>query len=294
MIKMFRQRTSIREFFNFYNISLIPELLVFAALLLFPLIYEIYLAFVTPEGIFTTEYVAETIEDPVYQWSLIRTVIYIAIDITLKFVIGFLAAAAFKGEFRGRGILMTISLLPWVVPLLPALYAWMILYNPDYGVINYVLQRMKILDKSYAFLGDPQHALYWIIWAHAWRYTPMWMTIILAGLYAIPDDYYDSAKVDGATPFMTFTRITIPMIGRYLLMNAVLSLIWTTGEFASVWVMTRGGPGTATHIVGTYAYWQLFFLGNTARAAASLILSLPLILTLMYIFLRLLGGGTRE
>ncbi|MGC8911642.1 MAG: carbohydrate ABC transporter permease [Nitrososphaeria archaeon] len=274
----------------FFYASVLPAVLVFTILLLFPLIYEIYAAFITRDGAFTLGNIVTVINDPLYTWSLIRMIIYIVVDISIKFGLGLITAAAFKQEFLGRGVVTALALAPWAVPLIPALFAWYMLYNPDFGVINYALHQLGLIKAPYMFLNDPNTALYWIIWAHAWRYTPMWTTMLLSGLYAIPEEYYESAKIDGATPFRTFIKITIPMLKRFLLMNAVLSLIWTSGEFASVWVMTRGGPGNATQIVGTYAYWYLLFIGNSNVAAAALVVALPIIIALMLIFMRLVGG----
>lgn len=273
----------------FFYIATIPVLLVFSGLLLFPLVYELLIAFSNRAGELTLENILYVIGDPVYRMSLVRTVVYITIDIAIKFCLGLLTAAALRQQFRGKGFVMLLILLPWVVPLVPALYVWHTLYSPDWGVINYYLIRSGIISSPILFLGDSSIALYSIIWAHAWRYTPMWTLILLAGITAIPEELYESAKVDGASPMRTFTTITIPILRRYLLMNAVLSMIWTTGEFASVWVLTRGGPGTSTHIVGTYAYWYLMFIGNPNIAAAALVVALPIIIGLMIFFLWLVG-----
>lgn len=273
----------------FFYAATLPIVVVFAGLLIFPLAYEVLVAFTSRAGELTLENVAHVIGDPVYRLSLARTVIYITIDIVIKFGLGLLTASALRQSFRGKGAVMLLMLLPWAVPLVPALYVWHTLYSPDWGAINYYLQRMGLIGSPIQFLGDPSIALYSIIWAHAWRYTPMWTLILLAGIIAIPEEFYEAAKVDGASPFRTFTTVTVPMLRRYLLMNAVLSMIWTTGEFASVWVLTRGGPGTSTHIVGTYAYWYLMFIGDPNIAAASLVVALPIILGLMMVFLWLVG-----
>jgi len=274
----------------FFYAATLPVVLVFSGLIIFPLAYEIFVAFSDRTGELTLSNVIHVISDPVYRASLARTIIYISIDIAIKFGLGLLTAAALRQQFRGKGIIMTLIIAPWVVPLVPALFVWYTLYSPDWGFINYALKSLGIVSSPINFLGDPNTALYWIIWAHAWRYTPMWTLILLAGITAIPEELYESAKVDGATPFKTFTTITVPMLRRYFLMNAILSMIWTTGEFASVWVLTRGGPGTSTHVVGTYAYWYMMFIGDPNVAAAALVVALPVIVVLMMLFLRFARG----
>jgi len=209
------------------------------------------------------------------------------IDISIKFGVGLLAAVSLR-QVKGFKVLWGILLLPWAIPLVPALFVWYCLYHPEWGTVNFLLGKTHITTAPINFLGNPSIALYSIIWAHAWRFTPLWMTVILAGLLGIPDEYYESAKVDGATPSTTFFKITLPMIRKFFLLNAVLSLIWTSGDFASVWVLTKGGPAQSTHIVGSYAYWYMLSTGNFNIAAAALICALPLIAFLIFIFLRIL------
>ncbi|MGC8912047.1 MAG: carbohydrate ABC transporter permease [Nitrososphaeria archaeon] len=281
MIKGLKHKPS----YNFF--AILPALIVFLALLLFPLIYEFILAFQTYGGTFSLKSMTYVIFDPLYRGSLIRLIIYITIDITIKFGFGLITAVALR-QVKGGKILWGVLLLPWTIPLVPALFIWYCLYHPEWGTINYILKSTGIVKMPIMFLGDPNIALYSVIWAHAWRFTPLWTTTLLAGLYGIPEEYYESAKVDGATPYKTFMKITLPMIKKFLLMNAVLSLIWTAGDFASVWILTRGGPADSTHIVGSYAYWFMLAEGNFNIAAAALVCALPLILVLMIIFMKIL------
>lgn len=281
MIKGLKRKPS----YNFF--AILPALFVFLALLLFPLLYEFILAFQTFGGELSLKNILYVISDPIYRASLIHLIIYITIDIAIKFGLGLITAVALR-QFKWGKILWGVLLLPWTIPLIPALFIWYCLYHPEWGTINYLLRSSGIVKVPILFLGDPNIALYAVIWAHAWRFTPLWTTTLLAGLYGIPEEYYESAKVDGATPYKTFIKITLPMIRKFLLMNAVLSLIWTAGDFASVWVLTRGGPADSTHIVGSYAYWYMLAEGNFNIAAAALVCALPLIVFLMIIFMKIL------
>jgi multiple sugar transport system permease protein len=282
MIKGLRHKLS----YNFF--AILPVLLVFVALLAFPLVYEFILAFQTFGGELTLKNVIYVIQDPLYRASLLRLIIYITVDISIKFGLGLITAVSLR-QIKGYKIIWGLLLLPWTIPLVPSLFIWYCLYHPEWGTINYFLTSTGLTKGPIMFLGDPGIALYSIIWAHAWRFTPLWTTTLLAGLYGIPEEYYESAKVDGATPFRTFIRITLPMIKKFLLMNAVLSLIWTAGDFASVWILTRGGPADSTHIVGSYAYWFMLAQGNFNIAAAALVCALPLIILLMVIFMKIMA-----
>ena len=268
--------------------AVLPTTLVFVVLLIVPLITEFAYAFSTLTEPFSLGSIIFVLNDPLYLWSFIRTVIYIIIDISIKFLVGLIAAVALR-QVKGYKILWGIFLLPYAMPLVPALYVWYCLYHPAWGLINYVARTTGLTSTIINFLGDPSIALYSLIWAHAWRFTPLWMTILLAGLHGIPEEYYESAKIDGATPTRTFFRITLPLIKRYLLLNATLSLIWTSGEFVSIWVLTKGGPANSTHVLGSYAYWYMMAGGNFHVAAAALVCAFPLLLVLMAIFFRILG-----
>ncbi|MEM3873172.1 MAG: sugar ABC transporter permease [Nitrososphaeria archaeon] len=269
-------------------LGVLPITLVFIVLLITPLATEIIYAFSALNEPFPSlNSIIYVLNDPLYLWSFIRTVIYIIIDIGIKFFVGLIAAVALR-QVKGYKILWGVLLLPYAMPLVPSLYVWYCLYHPAWGFINYALTTSGLIHTIINFLGDPSIALYALIWAHAWRFTPLWMTILLAGLHGIPEEYYESAKIDGATPTRTFFRITLPLIKRYLLLNATLSLIWTSGEFVSIWVLTKGGPANSTHVLGSYAYWYIMAGGNFHVAAAALVCAFPMLLFLMAIFFRIM------
>jgi multiple sugar transport system permease protein len=275
------------NFLSYDFFAILPSVLVFAVLLIAPLINEFIYAFSTLTEPISLNSIIFVLKDSLYIDSFIRTVIYIIIDISIKFFVGLISAVALR-QVKGYKFLWGLFLLPYTMPLVPALYVWYCMYHPAWGLLNYLVQTAGVTSTIINFLGDPSIALYSLIWAHAWRFTPLWMTILLAGLFGIPEEYYESAKIDGATPSRTFFRITLPLIKRYLFLNATLSLIWTSGEFVSIWVLTKGGPANSTHVLGSYAYWYMMAGGNYHVAAAALVCAFPLLIVLIAIFFRIL------
>ena len=275
------------DFLSYDFFASLPSVLVFAILLIMPLVNEFIYAFSTLTEAMSLDSIIFVLNDALYVESFVRTVIYIVIDISIKFFIGLIAAVALR-QIRGYKFLWGLFLLPYTMPLVPALYVWYCMYHPAWGLLNYLVRSTGVTSTVINFLGDPSIALYSLIWAHAWRFTPLWMTILLAGLFGIPEEYYESAKIDGATPTRTFFRITLPIIKRYLILNATLSLIWTSGEFVSIWVLTKGGPANSTHVLGSYAYWYMMAGGNYHIAAAALVCAFPLLIVLITVFFRIL------
>lgn len=265
----------------------LPALVFFFTFTTYPVIEQFFLAF-TERGKFTLDKVIQVLSDNLYFMSYVRTVGFIVLDISIKFGLGLFAALGLKGAFRGRSFVRNVTLLPWLIPVVPSLFLWMFLYDPEYGLLNYFLKSLGLVKEPVSFLFDINTAFICLVWAHAWKYTPLWTLVLLAGLYSIPEEYYEAAKIDGASPLATFFNITLPLIKNYLLMNVILSLIWTIGEFATPWIMTRGGPADSTHIISTYAYWYYTY-GNVGISSASLVLGIPLVLLLLFMFVRVLS-----
>jgi len=265
----------------------LPSLGFFFIFTIYPLIEEFNLA-IREMGRLSLNNFLYIIKDSVYIESYFRTIIFIIFDIAIKFGLGLFAAIGLKRGFKGKNFIKNVTLLPWLIPVLPSIFIWIFLYEPQYGLINYFLKTLGMINEPIPFLFKIDTAFICIIWTHAWRYTPLWTLVLLAGLYSIPEEYYEVAKIDGASSTSMFFYITLPLIKRYLFMNIILSLIWTIGEFITPWVMTRGGPADSTHIISTYAYLYYTY-GNIGVSAASLVLGIPLILILVLIFVRIIS-----
>jgi len=269
----------------FYYLAIIPSLVIIG-LFISPLILTFYYAFTDIRGNITLGTLNSVIADPVFSASYMRVIIYFILNILIKFLLATGAALCLRHPFKGRRILSALNFAPYAFPMIPLYFDWFLMYHPSWGVIPYMIRSLGLTPPN--FLTDPNLAMYFVCIAHAWAATPLWTMIMTCGITSVPEEAYESAKIDGATPTRMFFKITIPYIKKYLLMNALLSCIWVTGEVTSVWLMTRGGPGTSSHILASYAYLQLY-TGYYNKAAAMLTLGIPLVVFLMFLLSRVLA-----
>ncbi len=190
--------------------------------------------------------------------SFWRTIYFTVVSIALEMVAGIAIAVAFNKRFVGRPIARSIVLIPWAIPPVVNGIIWNWLVHPKIGVLNYVLTSLRIIDRYKPWLADPRWALNIIIVADAWKWTPLVVLLILAGLQSIPDDLYEAAKIDGAGSVKTFFRITLPVIQWPILVTLLLRTVEAIRIFDIIFIMTRGGPANRTKLT-TYYVWEIAF-----------------------------------
>jgi multiple sugar transport system permease protein len=184
-------------------------------------------------------------------------------------------------------VLSLLFILPWAVPSIPTILSVRFMLNPEWGVINSTYFRMTGLDGP-NWLNDPTLALTFSMLMHIWKSLPFWTLILLAGRLAIPSEQYEAASVDGATRLQKFRFITWPSMKGLYFTSLVLSLIWTLGDFNSVYLLTGGGPADLTHVLATLGIRYLR-LDQISLAMASIVVALPFVLPLVYIMMKRLG-----
>ncbi|UCG94315.1 MAG: sugar ABC transporter permease [Candidatus Aerophobus sp.] len=182
--------------------------------------------------------------------SIVKTFIYVFTSVSLEFLFGLGLALTVKGKYRGA--IRTILIIPMLVAPVAVGIIWRLIYDPSFGVLNSLLQRIGIQGRSW--LADPKIAIAAVIVVEVWQFTPFVFLILLAGLESLPSEIYEAAKVDGASPWQTFRYLTLPLLSPIIL----IALLFRTAEcfksFDKLWVMTAGGPGTATEIITMYIY----------------------------------------
>ncbi len=159
--------------------------------------------------------------------------------------------------------------------------------NPEWGVINTAIFKLTGLDGP-NWLNDPTLALTFSMLAHIWKSLPFWTLILLAGRMAIPAEQYEAASVDGATTWQKFKFITWPAMRSLVLTSTILSMIWTLGDFNSVYLLTGGGPADLTHVLATLGIRYLR-LDLVDLSLASIVVALPLVLPLVYFMMKRLS-----
>lgn len=275
---------------------LMPALLIFATIIVFPVLYSIVMSFfrwrptetATPFVGFTNY--LKVFKNPTFLVSVGNTFIYAFIGAFFKVLIGLSLALLLNQKFKGRGIARTLLMLPWIVPITASLTSWNWMLDGMYGVVNVVLMRLGIVTESINFLGQKGTALFCVLTAGIWIGYPQIMVMLLAGLQAITPDQYEAAKIEGANRRQVLSKVTLPSLAGVMKTAIILSVIWTFNAFSVIWLLTRGGPSNSTHVMNTLAY-ELSFVDMRYDQGAAMSVS---ILLLLAIFLWIYDKMQRE
>jgi multiple sugar transport system permease protein len=258
----------------------LPYLLVFVVFVLYPVGYGLWLAR-HPES-----YV-KLFDDPIFFRTAINTVIFLVVAINIKMVIAMVLSGFFIQVRWWIKALSLIFILPWALPSIPTILSVRFMLNPEWGVINQLIFRLTGLDGP-NWLNDPAMALGFSMVMHVWKSLPFWTLILIAGRLAIPIEQYEAAAVDGATNWQKFKFITWPSMRQLYLTSTILSMIWTLGDFNSVYLLTGGGPADLTHVLATLGIRYLR-LDQVDLAMASIVVALPFVLPLVYFMMKRLS-----
>ena len=225
--------------------------------------------------------------DPIFFTTVINTVFFLLIAVNLKFVLALYLSGFFVHERRWIRWLSVIFIIPWAVPAIPTIFSIRFMFNPEWGVVNQTIFRLTGLDGP-NWLTNPQLAMAMAMGVHIWKALPFWTLILMAGRLAIPKELYEAASVDGATPWQKFKYVTWPSIRTLYLTSTLLSLIWTMGDFNSVYLLTGGGPADQTHVLATLGI-RYIRLDQVDQAMATIVVALPLVLPLVFFMMKRLS-----
>ncbi len=230
------------------------------------------------------------LHDPTFWLTLKNSFIWVFWSVSLQFALGFLMALLLNAEFKGRLLIRTINLLPWIIPGVVVGLVWEYLYQPNYGPINDMLQKVGLLRVPVAWLSDPRLTMSAVVFANIWRGIPFFTIMILAGLQAIPDDIYEAATVDGASISQRFWHVTVPMLRPIIVVSTATRIIWTFNYADLIFVMTAGGPANATQITSTYTLLQAYTALDFGYAATLSVMLLVIMLVFTALYLKFTKG----
>ena len=218
--------------------------------------------------------------------TIVRTFFWMGLSVGLKLILGLIGATLLNAAVPGRGLFRVLVMPPWVIPIAIGMIGWLWLYNGHFGILSGVAQRIGIIDGPFEFLAYKQSAFYSAIVADVWVGTPMVTLFMLAAMQGVNRDLYEAAWVDGAGRWYRFRRITIPQIMPVIVSMALLSAIWTFNSFEVIWILTEGGPrsATTTLIVDTYKTAIGNFKFGEGAARAVVIVVLLASFSLIYLF----------
>ena len=272
---------------------LLPLIAILVVFTIFPLFYNIWLSFheFVPRRR-VLEYVgganwARLWEDSRFWQSLGVTFLYFIIALVVELTLGMAIALLLDSDEPSFGILRGLLTMTLVVP--PAIVGMMFLLmeDPQFGVLSYFLRMVGVLGPGTPILATPSLALAGVLLAEIWQWTPFMVLILLAGLRALPTEPYEAAMIDGASPFQTFVRLTLPMMSKVIAIAVLIRGIDLFRVFDYVFVMTSGGPGTATYTLSLYAWQQTFSFIKWGYGATLSLVTLAIILVLANLFIKL-------
>jgi multiple sugar transport system permease protein len=273
----------------------LPFLSLFGAFILYPLLSEVYYSFTRYEIGLPPRFVglrnfSGLLGDSDYRQSIINTLIYVGVGVNAKLVLSLLIAIFLNRDFKGRSLVQALFLLPWAAATISSLLSFRWMLDTDFGVLNALLPMVGF--EKIQWLGQYSTAMGIILVYHIWKYLPFWTLIFLSGLKGIPSDVYEAGKVDGATAFQLLRWITLPMIKGLYIVCTLISIIWTMGDFITVYMLTGGGPGQSTNVLATIAYRFAFRFGEFDNASASFVFLFPVMMGLIVFVIRKLEGSS--
>ncbi len=265
----------------FWGLILVaPYVVVFAVFGLYPVGYGLWLA--RHPGSYV-----KLAADPVFARTVVNTLLFLVVGINLKMAVALFLSGFFVHTRPWIRWLSLLFILPWAVPSIPTILSFRFMLNPEWGIINSTIFRLTGADGP-NWLNNPQLALSLAILVHIWKSLPFWTLILVAGRMAIPGEMYEAASVDGATRWQKFRFITWPSVRTLYLTSSILSMIWTLGDFNSVYLLTGGGPADQTHVLATLGLRYLR-LDQVDLSMATVVCALPLVIPLVWFMMKRLS-----
>jgi multiple sugar transport system permease protein len=233
---------------------------------------------------FTTENFARVFEGDEFWRTLGITLFYTFFGTIGAIVLGLFAAMLLNREFRGQGLLRGLFLFPYVAPIIAVAFTWVILFDPFSGSLNALMVQMEVLEAPINFFGQRPTALIMVTVFAMWSYFPLCFLFILARMQALPEDIYEAADMDGASPFQKFWYLSLPQLMGILSVLFLLRFIWTFNKFDDIFLLTGGNAGTRTLTVNVYE--QAFAVSNIGAGAAVAVVIFGCLLLFSFLFFR--------
>ncbi len=277
------------------RLFIMPTIVLLILLNIFPLFWSLGLSFadysaikphvkgVNPKWIGGLNYKEVLMDKNIWKYFSI-TAKYVIMSVLGEFLVGFGVALLLNRKFKAKGLITTLILLPMMMSMAVVGLFWKLLYNPDWGIINYLLGL-----KKFVWLSNPKMALVAIAITDIWMWSPFVMLLALAGLSAIPEYLYEAAEIDRASWWFKFRRITLPLVSPLLLIALIFRTMEAFKTFDIAFVMTGGGPGDSTELIAINLYRLAFAQWNTGKASAFAYIVLIMIIAISNIYIKYLN-----
>jgi multiple sugar transport system permease protein len=266
----------------------IPALVVVVAVIVFPWAFTIWMSLNEWKVGSPTTFVGfanylRLPNDPRFVEAVAHTLVYTVLSVVLPLVFGTLAAVVFHANFRGRGVLRAIFIMPMMATPVAIALVWTMMFHPQLGVLNYLLSLVGVPPQLWVF--HPGTVIPSLVLVETWQWTPLVMLIVLGGIAAIPTEPYESAQIDGATMWQMFRFITLPLISPFLFIAAMVRMIDAVKSFDIIFAITQGGPGTASETINLYLYSVAFTYYDLGYGSAIAVILFLLIVALAALLL---------
>jgi multiple sugar transport system permease protein len=272
--------------------TLVPVLALVALFTLFPFAYaavtstrRVLLTMPHATPFIGVRNYTDALAEPAFRAALANTALFTAVSVPLVTAAGLAVALLLNQRIRGFGVLRALIILPWAVPLVSAGIMWRLLLHGNFGALNGFLVQIGLIDSYIPWLSRPNLAMLSVLVAHVWREFPLPTIIFLAGLQSIRPETVEAAKVDGAGPWARFRYVVFPQLKAPLLIVLVYQTIMAIAIFDLVYVLTGGGPGSATTLFSWFVYITTFRFLNLGQGAALSLLMALLFLVIIVVYL---------
>lgn len=279
---------------------ILPALLFILFFVFLPIVLNLYNSlfrwnsFDTGRVFVGLEYYGRLFKDPIFFTALKNNSLYAVISLVFQVGLGLIIAAVLEDKLirRFQPFFRTVFFIPSVISIAVVGLLWQLLYNPEVGLVNGVLKTLGQSEWALSWLGDSKTAIYAVVAVSQWQYTGYMVMLFLLAMQKIPFEYYEAAMIDGASKIKTFFYITLPQMREMILVGTVITVIGAFKVFDEVYVMTNGGPGRSTEVLGTMLYRAAF--RNDEMGYASTIGTIIFVVTLILSLIQLKIGKSGQ
>ncbi|MBN2470879.1 MAG: sugar ABC transporter permease [Anaerolineae bacterium] len=297
-LQRFRQVVASDTFLGIMLVA--PLMLWLAGTILYPLLSAIRISFLDI-GIIGTggtfvglENYTNVLSSNRFWTALERSLVWVVVNAVLQTLAAFITALILKQRFVGRGFARVWVILSWIVPTVVVVIIWRWLLGTSGGIVNYLLVSLEIIPQPVGFFSSGSSAYATISLINSWRFFPLLAVILLAGMQGIAEDLYEAAAVDGASAWQKFRHITLPGLQPVLFVLGLVGTLWSINVFDVIWLLTKGGPSSATTTLPVFIYDTAFNRYRLSRSAAASVLVGLLLLGYAVLFIRFMAPQNEE
>jgi len=273
-----------------------PAFIYLFVLWVFPFLYSLILSFQkwelasldTQRRFVGFKNYIEIVKDPEFWNGINRTLVYVCSAVGLEFVIGLGIALLICKQLKGMGLFRRFILIPFIIAPAVVGLMWMWMYNPELGIFNHFIRTLGIDKQGFIWTGDPSIAMFSLVLADIWQWTPFVILLFVAGIVSLPSDPFDAARIDGASRWQIFKYITLPMLKPVMMVILLIRTMTAFKFIDKIFILTHGGPASTTEVLGFYIYRVSFMHFRMGYGAALSYVMFIIVIALCLIIIRFL------